>query len=100
MKTIIFILHFSDLAATFSAVDSGGAGGARAPPEFGGSEKGRGLISAYRSLAITTNTPGFKKLNTALPKNHIIGGVHVLLLQTVTVSGFLVAPAPTLHTSW
>ena len=52
-----------------SAVDSGGAGGAgvaRAPPEFGGSEKGRSLISAYRSLAITTNTPGFKKLYTAL----------------------------------
>ena len=42
-----------------SAVDSGGAGGARAPPEFGGSEKGR-------SLAITTNTPGFKKLSKAL----------------------------------
>ena len=29
-----------------SAVDSGGAGGARAPPEFGGSEKGQSLISA------------------------------------------------------
>ena len=25
-----------------SAVDSGGAGGARAPPEFGGSEQNRG----------------------------------------------------------
>ena len=49
-----------------SAVDSRGAGGARAPPEFGGSEKGRSLISAYRSLAIITNTPRFKKLNTAL----------------------------------
>ena len=24
------------------------------------------LISAYQSLAITTNTPGFEKLNTAL----------------------------------
>ena len=33
--------------------------------EFGGSEKGRSLISAYRSLAITMNTPGFKKLSTA-----------------------------------
>ena len=33
-----------------SAVDSGGAGGARAPPEFGGSEKGRSLIFAYRSV--------------------------------------------------
>ena len=46
-----------------SAVDSGGA---RAPPEIGGSETGRALISAYRSLAITTNTPEFKKLSTAL----------------------------------
>ena len=49
-----------------SGVFSGGAGGARAPPEFGGSQKGRSLISAYQSLAITTNTPGFEKLNTAL----------------------------------
>ena len=32
--------------------------GARAPQEFKGSEKGQSLISAYRSLAITTNTPG------------------------------------------
>ena len=51
---------------TLCAVDSGGAGGARAPPKFGGSEKGRSLISAYQSLSITTNTPGFEKLNTAL----------------------------------
>ena len=54
------------------AVFSGGAGGARAPPEFGGSGKGRSLISAFWSLAITTNTPGFEKLNTALqgyPRN-------------------------------
>ena len=36
-----------------SGVDSRGAGGARAPPEFWGSEKGQSLISAYRSLAIT-----------------------------------------------
>ena len=35
-----------------SAVFSGGAGGARAPPEFGGSQKGQSLISAYQSLAI------------------------------------------------
>ena len=48
-----------------SDVDSGGAGGA--PPEFGGSEKGWSLIFAFWSLAITTNTPGFKKLSTALP---------------------------------
>ena len=34
--------------------------------KFGGSEKGRSLISAYQSLAITTDTPGFEKLNTAL----------------------------------
>ena len=46
-----------------STVDSGGA---RAPQEFGSSEKGQSLISAYPSLAITTNTPGFKKLSMAL----------------------------------
>ena len=40
----------------------GGAGGARAPPEFEGSEKGRSLISAYQSLAITASTSGFEKL--------------------------------------
>ena len=44
-----------------SGVDSGDAGGARACLE-----KGRSLISAYRSLATTTNTLGFKKLSTAL----------------------------------
>ena len=55
-----------------SGVDSGGAGVARAPPEFGGSEKGRSLISAYWSLAITTNTPGFKKLSTALNRYDIL----------------------------
>ena len=38
-----------------SAVDSGGAGGARAPPKFGGSEKRWSLISAFRSLAITVS---------------------------------------------
>ena len=50
----------------FSDVDSGGAGGARAPPEFEGSEKGRSLISAFWSLAITASTSGFEKLSTAL----------------------------------
>ena len=50
----------------YSAVFSGGAGGARAPPEFGGSEKGRSLISAYWSLAITASTSAFEKLSTAL----------------------------------
>ena len=35
-----------------SSVDRGGAGGARALPEFGGSEKGRSLISAYNPSAI------------------------------------------------
>ena len=34
--------------------------------EFGGSQKGQSLISAYQSLAITTDTLGFEKLNTAL----------------------------------
>ena len=35
-----------------SGLDSGGAGGARPPVEFGGSEKGRSLISAYNPSAI------------------------------------------------
>ena len=48
-----------------SAVDSGGAGGARANPEFGGSEKGQSLLSAYRSLGLGV-TPGFKKQSTVL----------------------------------
>ena len=59
-------LHYTFFRLTYSGVDSGGAGGARAPPEFEGSEKGRSLISAYQSFAITMNTPGFEKLNTAL----------------------------------
>ena len=50
----------------FSGVDSGGAGGARAPPEFGVSEKGQTMISAYLNLAITASTSGFEKLSTAL----------------------------------
>ena len=54
------------LPSPSSTVFSGDAGVARAPPEFGGSEKRQSLISAYRSLAITTNTTGLKKLNTAL----------------------------------
>ena len=49
-----------------SAVFSRGAGGARAPPELEGSRKGGSLISAYQILAITTSTPGFKKLYTDL----------------------------------
>ena len=47
---------------------AGGAGGARAPPEFWGSQKGQSQISAYQSLAITTNTPGIEKLNTGKEK--------------------------------
>merc|ERR1712153_89805 len=51
----------------FSGVDSRGAGGARAPLEFEGSEKERSLISAFWSLANTASTSGFEKLSTALP---------------------------------
>ena len=42
------------------------------PPEFGSLEKGQSMISAYRSLGITTNTPSFKKLFMAMyeKKNH------------------------------
>ena len=39
-----------------STIESGGARGARALPEFGGLEKGRSLISSYQSLAITAST--------------------------------------------
>ena len=49
-----------------SAVFRGGAGGARAPPEFRGSQKGRSLISAYQSFAITASISGFEKLSTVL----------------------------------
>ena len=65
-KFIEYGIHTIGIHTYHSAVFSGGAGGARAPPEFRGSQKGRSLISAYQSLAITTNTPGFEKLNTAL----------------------------------
>ena len=64
-----FFQKTNENKSTFSAVFSGGAGGASSPPEFRGSQKGRSLISAYQSLAITTNTPGFEKLNTALTLN-------------------------------
>ena len=36
-----------------------------APPEFWGSEKGQTLISAYRSLDITTSTSVFEELSMA-----------------------------------
>ena len=45
------------MVATCSTVDSGGAGGARATPEFGGSEK----RTERDRQSITTSTPGFKK---------------------------------------
>ena len=65
--------HYHDFSYVpiphFSAVFSGGV-----PPEFWGSQKGQSLISAYQSLAITTNTPGFEKLNTALETDIIFKG--------------------------
>ena len=79
----------------YFTVDSGGAGGARAPQVFGGSEKGQRLITAYQSLAITTNTPGFKKLSTALhlsikPKNnkplYYFRGLSIYCLNAVLTS--------------
>ena len=60
-----------------SAIDSGGAGGARAPPEFGGSEKGRSLISAYQRLAITASTSGFEKISTALKSQLTVFAVQL-----------------------
>ena len=74
---------FCRLLYSCSAVDSRGAGGARAPPEFGDSEKGRSLISAYQSLAITMNTPGFKKLSTALILvNKVLVAAQVAVVTT------------------
>ena len=49
-----------------SGVDSGGAGGARAPPDFEGPEKGQSLTSVFLSLVIKASTPGFEKLSMAL----------------------------------
>ena len=69
-KTLIGILL--TVLLTTSAVDSGGAGGARAPREFGGLEKGRSLTSAYRNLAITSSTSGFEKLSSVLQSFLII----------------------------
>ena len=67
--TLIFafvILIGSIPVSDSSAIDSRGAGDATVPPKFGCSEKGQSLISAYRSLAITTNTAEFKKLSMSL----------------------------------
>ena len=52
------VLLFSNYTLLIRAVNSRGAGGARALPEFWG--------SAYWSLSITTRILGFKKLSTAL----------------------------------
>ena len=43
----------TDEGKSRSAVDSGGAEGARAPHEYGGSEKGQSMISANRLLLRT-----------------------------------------------
>ena len=53
-------------ATESSGMDSGGAGGARTPSEFWGSEKGQIMISAYRSLVITSSTSVFEKPSTML----------------------------------
>ena len=53
---------------------AGGLGGPEHPRNLGVQKRGEAyLISAYRSLAITTNTPGFKKLSTALNR---AGGIR------------------------
>ena len=67
------ILFKKNVYASYdSGVDSGGAGGTRAPPQFGGSEKGRSLIAAYWRLALTASTSGFEKLSTALPRMEVL----------------------------
>ena len=67
-----------------SAVFSGGAGGARAPPEFRGSQKRQSLISAYQSLAITTKIPGFEKLNTALNDQICLPWIIMVAMNRIT----------------
>lgn len=62
MKTYKLITFDTNISAIYSK----GAEDALASPEKGGTGKGQSLISAHGSLAITTNTPGFKKLSTAL----------------------------------
>ena len=84
----------NDASCIISAIFSGGAGGARAPPEFGGSEKGQSLISAYRSLAITMNTPGFKKLNTALLKVQLDTIINYVLYHLNLVVYYITIRAP------
>ena len=69
-EAVVIVLSNRQHLAKTSAVFSGGA---RAPLEFGGSGKRQSLISAYQTLAFTTNTPGFKKLNTALLRGIIFG---------------------------
>ena len=59
-------MEFEKFNGSFSSVERWGALCARAPPEFGGSEMGNSLISAYWRLAITASTSGFEKLSKAL----------------------------------
>ena len=63
----VILTNWKILPSPSSSVDSRGAECARAPPEYWGSLKGRSLISAYRSLAITASISGFEKLSTVLP---------------------------------
>ena len=67
-KVVIFMTTASWQASicNYSGVDSGSAGGARATPEFRGSEKEQSLIFAFPSLAITASTSVFEKPSTAL----------------------------------
>ena len=53
-------LHFNVVSFQLSCVDHGVV-----PLEYGGLEKRRSLISAYRSLAITASTSEFEKLSTS-----------------------------------
>ena len=47
-------------------IDSGRPWSARAPPEFGSSEKRQSLISAYQRLAITASISVFERLSMML----------------------------------
>ena len=59
-----------------SGVDSEDARGARAPPEYWGSEKGQSLISAYQRLAIIASTSGFEKLSMVLKAKVLLSNLY------------------------
>jgi hypothetical protein len=87
--TTVYRLDSKTLATLYlcSAIDSGVAGCARAPPEFGSSVKGQSLISTYQNLAITTNTPGLKSyLRPCLRYSPSLSGCYQAKIKRMEVN--------------